>query len=601
MYGWTGTILRVNLSTGEITRQPTDIKNARLFIGARGLGAKMLMDEVDPKTDALSPKNKLIFAPGPLSGTFAPSMGRYDVITKSPLTGAIAASNSGGSFGPAVKFAGYDLIIFEGKAKAPVYLWINDDEVELRDASALWGKNVPDTTDAVRAATDEDARVACIGPGGEKLALIANIMNDMHRAAGRSGVGAVMGSKNLKAIAVVGTKPVKVAEPEAFEKAVMIARKKISEHPVGGTGLRVYGTDVLINILNQVGSLPTRNFHDGYFPTADKIGGESQAANQLVRPKGCFACIISCGRVTKVTNPKYAGEGEGPEYEPAWGLGADCGVDNLDAITKASYICNELGIDTISAATTIACAMDMYEDEVISVKDTGGIPIRFGDPDAIVELVRMIGMREGFGDQMADGSYRLAEKYGHPEYSMSVKKQEMPAYDPRGVQGIGLQYATSNRGGCHVRGYTISPEVLGVPVKVDQHATEGKAGLVMTFQNLTAALDSTGACLFTTFGIGGDELAALLSAVTGVHYTTDDFMKAGDRIWNLERQWNLKVGMTAKDDTLPKRLLKEPIKTGPSKGEISHLDKMLPEYYQVRGWTPDGVPTAEKLKELELA
>jgi aldehyde:ferredoxin oxidoreductase len=601
MYGWTGTTLRVNLSTGEITRESTDLQKAKLFIGARGLGAKVLTDEVDPKVDALGPKNKLIFAPGPLSGTFAPSMGRYDVVTKSPLTGAIAASNSGGSFGPEVKFAGYDMIIFEGKAKAPVYLWINDDVVEIRDASTLWGKTVFDTTDAIRAETDEDAKVACIGPAGEKLSLIACIMNEMHRAAGRSGVGAVMGSKNLKAIAVVGTKAVKVADPEAFEKAVLVARDKISTHPVGGTGLRLYGTDVLVNILNQVGSLPTRNFRDGHFPTADKIGGESQAANQLVRPKGCFACIISCGRVTKVTNPKYACEGEGPEYEPAWGFGADCGVDNLDAITKANYLCNALGLDAISTPTTIACAMDMFADGVITTKDTGGMDIRFGDPDVIIELTRMMGMREGFGAQLADGSYRFAEKYGHPEYSMSVKKQEMPAYDPRGVQGIGLNYATSNRGGCHVRGYTISPEVLGVPFKVEQHATEGKANIVIMFQNLTAALDSTGACLFTTFGIGGDELAALLSAVTGVPYSTEDFMQAGDRIWNLERQWNLEVGMTTNDDTLPERILKDPVKTGPSKGEVSHLDKMLPEYYQLRGWNADGIPTPEKLKALALS
>jgi aldehyde:ferredoxin oxidoreductase len=601
MYGWTGTTLRVNLSTGEITREATNLQKAKLFIGARGLGAKLLTDEVDPKVDALGPKNKLIFAPGPLSGTFAPSMGRYDVVTKSPLTGAIAASNSGGSFGPEVKFAGYDMIVFEGKSKSPVYLWINDDQVELRDASTLWGKTVPETTEAIRAETDEDAKVACIGPAGEKLSLIASIMNEMHRAAGRSGVGAVMGSKNLKAISVVGTKPVTVADPDAFEKAVIVARNKISSHPVGGTGLRLYGTDVLVNILNQVGSLPTRNFRDGYFPTADKIGGESQAANQLVRPKGCFSCIISCGRVTKVTNPKYAGEGEGPEYEPAWGYGADCGNDNLDAITKANYICNELGLDAISTPTTIACAIDMFTDGVITTKETGGMELRFGDPDLIIELTRMIGMREGIGDQLAEGSYRFAERYGHPEYSMSAKKQEMPAYDPRGVQGIGLQYATSNRGGCHVRGYTISPEVLGVPFKMEQHVTEGKANIVMVFQNLTAALDSTGACLFTTFGIGGDDLAALLSAVTGIQYSTDDFMKAGDRIWNLERQWNLKVGMTAKDDTLPKRMLKDPIKTGPSKGEVSHLDKMLPEYYQLRGWNMEGVPTPEKLKSLELA
>jgi aldehyde:ferredoxin oxidoreductase len=601
MFGWTGTILRINLTSGEIRREPTNIQDAKLFIGARGLATRLLSDEIDPTIDPLSPENKLIFAPGPLSGTFAPSMGRYDVVTKGPLNGTIAASNSGGSFGPEVKFAGYDMIVIEGAAREPVYIWIKDDLVEIRSAAALWGKNVPDTTDAVRAVTDDDAKVACIGPGGEKKVLFANIMNEMQRAAGRSGVGAVMGSKNLKAVAVVGTKPIEVADPEAFEKAVMHARNAIQSHPVGGTGLRVYGTDVLVNILNSVGSLPTRNFRDGHFPTADKIGGESLTANLLQRPKGCFSCIISCGRVTKVTNPRYAGEGEGPEYESAWGFGADCGIDNLDAITKANYICNEQGLDTITCATTIACAMDMYESGVLSLKDTGGLPLCFGDPDAIIRLTEMIAKREGIGDKLAEGSYRFAASYGHPEYSMTVKKQEMPAYDPRGVQGIGLQFATSNRGGCHVRGYTISPEVLGVPVKMDQHATDGKPGLVITFQNLTAALDSTGACLFTTFGIGGDELAALLSAVTGFEYTTDDFMKAGDRIWNLERMFNLRAGLTGADDTLPERLLHDPIKTGPSKGEVNHLDRMLPEYYQLRGWDAEGKPTADKLKDLALA
>jgi aldehyde:ferredoxin oxidoreductase len=430
---------------------------------------------------------------------------------------------------------------------------------------------------------------------------MANIMNDMHRAAGRSGVGAVMGSKNLKAVAVVGTKPVKVADPEAFEQAVLAAREKISGHPIGGKGLRLYGTDVLVNILNEIGSFPTRNFRDGYFAAADKIGGESLARDRLLRPKGCFACTISCGRVTKVTNPKYAGEGEGPEYETAWGFGADCGIDNLEAICKANYLCNELGLDTISTASTIACAMDMFADEIISVEDTGGFEIRFGDAEAMIELVRLTGLREGFGDQLADGSYRLAEKFGHPEYSMSVKRQEIPAYDPRGIQGIGLQYATSNRGGCHVRGYTISPEVLGVPYKVDQRATEGKAEIVIEFQNLSAALDATGACLFTTFGIGAEEVAALLSSVTGVKYTGADLLKAGERIWNLERQWNLAIGLTSRDDTLPSRLLNDPISSGPSKGEVSHLQEMLPEYYKLRGWDAEGIPTPAKLKELSLS
>jgi len=600
MFGWTGTFLRINLTTGEIRREATPMQDAQAFIGARGLGTKLFFDEVSPQVDPLSPENKLIFAPGPLTGTFAPSVGRYDVITRGPLTGAIAASNSGGSFGPEVKYAGYDLIVFEGKAPRPVYVWIKDEQVEIRPADGLWGKEVPETTDLVRAATDEDAKVACIGPAGEHMALIACIMNEMHRAAGRSGVGAVMGSKNLKAVAVVGSHPVTVADPQAFEQAVMKARRKIQEHPVGGTGLKAYGTDVLVNILNEVGGLPTNNFRTGYFPNANKIGGESLSANLLQRPKGCFSCIISCGRVTRVTNPKYAGEGEGPEYESAWGFGADCGIDNLDAITKANFLCNELGLDTISMATTIACAMDLYTDGYITLKDTGGIALNFGNPDVMVDLVRLTASGEGFGAQLSEGSYRLAERYGHPEYSMSVKKQEMPAYEPRAVQGIGLHYATSNRGGCHVRGYTIAPEVLGNPFKVDQHATDGKPELVKTFQDLTAALDSTGACLFTTFGIGAEELAELLSAVTGVAYSTDDFMKAGERIWNLERLFNFAAGLTGRDDTLPPRLLHNPLPTGASKGDVNHLDVMLPKYYQLRGWTADGQPGEERLRELGL-
>jgi aldehyde:ferredoxin oxidoreductase len=601
MFGWTGTVLRVNLTTGVISKEPTNLENARNYIGARGLGTKMLYDEVDPMVDPLGPDNKLIFAPGPLTGTFAPSSGRYNVVTKGPLTGAIAASSSGGSFGPELKFAGYDMLVVEGRAGKPVYLWINNDVVEIRDAVEIWGKEVPDTTDMIRSETDEDAKVACIGPAGEKLVLFAGIMNEMQRAAGRSGTGAVMGSKNLKAIAVVGNNSLQVSDPHAFEDAVMDARSKILANPVGGSGLKTYGTDILVNILNEVGALPVNNFQDGYFPTADKIGGESLSKTLLVRPKACFSCIISCGRVSKVSNPKYAGKGEGPEYESAWCFGTDCGIDYLEAVTKANFICNELGLDTITMGSTIACSMDLFSNKIITGKDTGGIPVQFGDAETMIRLIRMTASREGFGDQLAEGSYRLALRYGHPEYSMTVKKQEMSAYDPRGIQGIGLNYATSNCGAAHVRGYTISAEVLGQPVKLDQHTPEGKPALVKTFQDLTSALDSSGACLFTTFGIGAAELAALLSACTGIAYSTDDFMKTGERIWNLERLWNLKAGFTRADDTLPQRMLSDPILTGPSKGEVSHLEAMLPEYYGLRGWDKEGVPTETKLRDLNLA
>ncbi|HBB17377.1 MAG TPA: aldehyde ferredoxin oxidoreductase [Syntrophus sp. (in: bacteria)] len=600
MYGWIGTILRVNLTTGSITKEALDPELARKYIGARGLGSRILSDEIDPKIDPLSAGNKLIFATGPLSGTNAPSAGHFNVVTKGPLTGTIAASSSGGVFGPMLKYAGYDLVIFEGKAAKPVYLWINDAQAELRDATAFWGKTVPETTAAVRAVTDEEASIACIGPAGERLVLFANIMNECGRAAGRTGVGAVMGSKNLKAVAVRGTGAVRVADVKGFREAMVKARDMIKNHPVGGGGLKAYGTDVLINILNESGGLPTRNFREGVFATADKVGGESLTKKILTRPRGCFSCIISCGRATRITNPKFAGVGEGPEYETAWSLGPDCGIDDLDAVTKAHYLCNDYGMDAIAMGTTIACAMDLFESRVITTKDTDGAALRFGDAEMMVEMTRKTGAGEGFGKKLALGSYRLAESYGHPEYSMTAKKQEMPAYDPRALQGIGLNYATSNRGGCHVRGYMTAVEILGNPVKLDNLATEGKAQWTITFQDLTAALDSSGACLFVTFGIGADELVAMISQATGVPYSTEEFMKIGARIWNLERLFNLKAGLSAKDDTLPPRMLKDPLPAGPCKGQVNKLDQMLPEYYTLRGWDSAGVPTKKKLAELGL-
>ncbi|HET9596036.1 MAG TPA: aldehyde ferredoxin oxidoreductase family protein [Anaeromyxobacteraceae bacterium] len=601
MYGWSGTILRVNLTTGAVTRRPTDPEVARLFIGARGLGVKILTDEVDPKVDPLSPENELVFAPGPFSGTSAPSGGRYHVVTKSPLTGAIAGSNSGGSWGPELKYAGYDALVVEGKAEKPVYLWIKDDHVEIRDASKVWGKWVPEATDLLRAETDEEAKVACIGPAGEKLGLMAAIMNDLHRAAGRSGVGAVMGSKNLKAIVVVGTRAIRVADPKAFQAEVEKGRAQLKAHPVGGTGLPTYGTDVLINVLNEIGSLPTRNFQQGYFPTANKVGGESLADQVLVRKKGCFSCYIGCGRVSKVKGGKYKSEGEGPEYEAAWSMGPDCAIDDLEALTRSNHLCNELGLDPISVGATVACAMEMFEKGLVPREDAGGVDMRFGNPDALVELTRLIGLREGIGDALSEGSWRFAARYGHPEYSMTVKKQEMPAYDPRGVQGIGLEYATCNRGGCHVKGYTIAVEVLGCGATLDPRVTKDKPYWVKAFQDLTAAIDASGGCIFGTFGMGGENYAALLSTLTGVAYTVEDYVAAGERIWNLERLFNLKAGFTADDDVLPQRMTTDPIPAGPAKGHVSHVPDMLPEYYQLRGWDPAGVPTPERLRQLHLA
>jgi aldehyde:ferredoxin oxidoreductase len=599
MKGWIGKILRVDLTRGELKVEELDPKLGAKFIGGRGLGSKILFDEIDPKVDPFSPNNKLIMATGPLTGTSASAAGRYMVITKSPLTGTIACSNSGGHFGAELKFAGFDLIIFEGKAKEPVYLFIEDGKAEIRDAKTLWGKTTHETTDKILSETDMDARVACIGPAGEKLARYACVINDKHRAAGRSGVGAVMGSKNLKAVAVKGSGSITIANKEAFRKASLDVFKKVKANPVASTGLPTYGTTVLVNIINASGILPTRNFNEGVFEGAEKISGETIAEDILVRNRACFSCPIACGRVVKVTNPKYECFSEGPEYESDWSMGACCGIDNLDAIAKGNYLCDTLGLDPISAGVTIACGMELFEKGIISTKEVGR-SLNFGDADAMVEMIRAIGYREGFGDALAEGSYRLAEKYGHPEYSMSVKKQEFPAYDGRGVQGMGLQYATSNRGACHVRGYLISPEILGSPQKLDPFETEEKAGWVKAFQDLTAVVDSAGLCLFNTFAFGGPEILEYLKTATGIEMSLEELMKAGERIWNLEKVFNLKAGITGKDDRLPDRLVKEPMPSGPAKGKVVELGKMLPEYYELRGWDKEGVPTKEKLKELGL-
>jgi len=599
MKGWIGKVLRVDLTKRESKVEELDQKLAAKFIGGRGLGSKILFDEIGPKVDPFSPNNKLIMATGPLTGTSASAAGRYMVVTKSPLTGTIACSNSGGHFGAELKFAGFDLIIFEGKAKEPVYLYIEDGKAEIRDAKTLWGKTTHETTDQILSETDMDARVACIGPAGEKLVRFACVINDKHRAAGRSGVGAVMGSKNLKAVAVKGSGSIPVADKEAFRKASLDVLQKVKANPVTSKGLPTYGTCVLVNIINASGIFPTRNFNEGVFEGAEKISGETIVEDILVRNRACFGCPIACGRVVKVTNPKYECFSEGPEYESDWSLGGCCGIDNLDAIAKGNYLCDTLGFDPISAGVTIACAMELFEKGIVTKKEVNR-SLNFGDADAMVEMVRAIGYREGFGDVLAEGSYRLAEKYGHPEYSMSVKKQEFPAYDGRGVQGMGLQYATSNRGACHVRGYLISPEILGSPQKLDPFETEEKAGWVKAFQDLTAVVDSAGLCLFNTFAFGGPEILEYLKAATGVEMSLDELMKTGERIWNLEKIFNLKAGITGKDDRLPDRISKEPMPSGPAKGKVAQLGKMLPEYYELRGWDKESVPTKERLKDLGL-
>jgi aldehyde:ferredoxin oxidoreductase len=595
-----GKILRINLATKEIKPEELSKDLAKKYIGGRGLGTKIFSDEVDPKIDAFSPENKLIFATGALTSTIAPTGGRYMVITKSPLTGTIASSNSGGFFGHKLKSTGYDVLIFENISKKPCYLYIDDNKAELRDAGHLWGKDTHETTDILMEEVGEKtAKVSCIGPGGENLSLISGIMNDKNRAAGRSGVGAVMGSKMLKAIIVSGKHKTLIDDKEAFNAAVKQKNKILKENGITGQGLPALGTKVLDNIINSSGLYPTRNFQKAQFDGIDEVSGEALVEKgYLVKNVACYACPIACGRLVELPQGKI---GEGPEYEPGWAFGALCEINDLNAISQTNFLCNEMGIDSISVGVTLATAMELYERGYIKKEEfEKGPELKFGNSEALLYYTKKLAYKEGIGEKLALGSYRLAESYGHPEYSMTVKKMEIPAYDPRGVQGHGLGYATNNRGGCHVRAYLISPEILGAPEKLDPQELKGKPEWVKIFQDLTAVIDSSGLCLFTSFALGAPDYAELLNKATGFNYSVDEMMQAGERIWNIERQFNLKAGLTAEDDTLPKRLLEEPIPAGPNKGHVHRLGELLPDYYKLRGWTEDGIPTDEKLKELGL-
>ncbi|WP_350342895.1 aldehyde ferredoxin oxidoreductase family protein [Proteinivorax tanatarense] len=596
MYGYNGKILRVNLKEKSFKVEDLDLAMAKKYIGGRGLGTKILTDEVDPNVEPLSPENKFIVVAGPLTGTPTPTGGRYMVVTKSPLSGTVASSNSGGYWGAELKAAGYDVIIVEDKADSPVYINIDDDSIEIKDADFLWGKTVSETTKALEEIYPQKTKVLTIGPGGENLSNLAAVMNDIDRAAGRSGVGAVMGSKNLKAITVKGTGKVKIHNEAKLKEVFPKAVKKIRENGVTGEGLPTYGTAVLVNIINENGAFPTDNFQKAFFDKAEDISGETLADKYLVKKTACYRCPIACGRHCKVGDL----EAGGPEYETIWAFGADCGVSDLEAVIKANYWCNEMGIDTISVGATIAAAMELYQKDYIKDEEVDGTPLEFGNTEAVIEWTKKIGRADGLGAKMAEGSHRLAESYGAPELSMSVKKLEIPAYDPRAIQGQGLQYATSNRGGCHVRGYLISPEILGLPEKLDKFSLEGKAQWAKIFQDLTASIDSLGLCLFTSFALGPEDYADLYNAVCGTDHTAETILEAGDRIWNIEKLFNLEAGIDKKQDKLPKRLLEEPIPDGPSKGWTHKLDQLLPEYYEVRGWDEEGVPTKEKLKKLDI-
>ena len=589
MYGWAGKILDIDLSTGTIETRALDMELARMFLGGRGLGARLLWDAVGPGIDPLSPDNVLIFAAGPLTASGSQTSNRFTVSTKSPLTGTVLDANSGGWWGMQFKRTGHDVLIVRGVAERPTLIEITPAGVVLKDASHLWGQTVFETTRAL--SQDNNKRnVLCVGPAGENLSRMAAIMNDGTRSLARGGPGAVMGSKRLKAIVVEGDEKNQAQDRERFRFMLYESGKLLKANPITSQAFPEFGTAAVMNVVNEIGALPTRNFQQSVFEEAELISGEQMSDTILVRNQACWACPIACTRLTRTSQS----EGEGPEYETTWAFGAQCGISDLERIAEANYLCNDLGLDTISTGSTIACAMELAERGLIHSD------LRFGRIDLLHETIGDIAYRRGLGDEMAEGSYRFAEAHGAAEYSMSAKKLELPAYDPRGMQGQGLLYATSNRGGCHMRGNMLGPEVLSLPRLIDRLAYQGKAGIVAVHQDAAALVDSLVVCKFTNIAIAEEYFARLLTAISGMQFSGDDLMKVGERVWNMERLYNLREGFTADDDTLPERLLSEPVQAGPSAGFVVNLEPMLKEYYAFRGWDRQGVPTPAKLKELGL-
>jgi len=602
--GYVGKVLQVDLSTGEVWPEELDWDLAADYVGGRGLADKMVFDIVRPGADPLGPDNVLVFATGPLTGTPAPACGRSVLASKSPLTGTIFDSNSGGLIGPELKKAGFDAIIIRGRSEEPVYLAVLSGRAELRSADHLWGRTTSETIRALkREVGDDRARVACIGPAGEKGVLLANVICEPHRAFGRGGLGAVMGSKGLKAIVVRGRGRVEVANPHAFKRVCREIKDILARNPITGDLLGRYGTGCLTTPVNKAGILPTRNFRTGFFEEAEEITGEKLVKVLKAQKRACFGCPIGCGRVLMAEGHEVGA----PEYETMWAFGAQCGISDLRAISEANELCNEYGLDTISLGNAIGFLMECYERGLITDRDTGGLRLEWGRADLLPKLVELTARREGVGALLALGVKRLSERIeGSGRFAMHVKGLELPAYDPRGAKGMGLAYATSNRGGCHLRAYMIMSELLSMPRYLDPLRTEGKARLVKRLQDIFAVLDSMVMCKFTSLALfetldyEPKWYARLLTTATGFYFDEEEFLKAGERIFNLERFFNVREGFDRRHDTLPTRLLKEPMPYGPAEGHVVELEAMLDEYYALRLWDPMGRPTDRALMRLGI-
>ena len=613
-FGFMGKILRVDLSNGNIAVEEIPKKWMRQFLGGAGLASKYLFEEVPADTDPLGPENKLIFMSGPLTGTSSASASRYSVVAKSPLTGIWGHGNSGGSFGPAIKRAGYDGFIIEGKANKPVYLSIIEGEAHLESAEEIWGQTVPQTENFLAEALGRKVTIACIGPGGENLVKYAAIMNNKDRAVGRTGMGAVMGSKNLKAIVCAGKHRFEIAEPEQFRRT---AKRQIDllDESMLKVGFEAFGTNMVADMVNARGGYPTLNWQKGVFDDIEAVNGMALNETVLERGVSCFACPIACGRGTKIKTGKWAGRsGEGPEYETTNMLGASCGVSDINAITMANYLCNELGLDTISTGSTIAFALECFDKGIITKEMTNGLEFKFGDSDLVIDLVKKIACRDGIGDLLAEGSRIVAQKLGKgsDHFAMNVKGMELPAYDPRAAKICGLAYVTANRGGDHITAFVEGPTFVDSPflvvddskIKDPFVADPEETKIVMDLENALTAFDAIGACKFMGLLLPASDYVELINYALGWDMDVDEFRQAGERIYNLIRLYNQKAGMDRSHDTLPPRLMKDPMPDGPAEGMVideQTLERMKDAYYGFRNWdVSTGNPTPSKLEELGL-
>lgn len=575
-FGWTGQGLEVDLTATAWRKVALPEEVYRRCLGGRGLAVNLIAQEMDAAGDPLSPQAPLLFAAGPLVGTRTPTSGRHAVAAKSPLTGTIFDANSGGRFGAELKRAGFDYILLRGRAASPVALTIRDGEIKIESAAALWGLNTSETLAHFKAFSS----ACCVGRAAENGVLYAGILNDGHSLAGRGGLGTVMAGKNLKAIAVSGSGKVAVADAARFKESLQEISRLIIASPVASQGLSVYGTPALVNLINYMRIMPTANFRDSIFREAEGLSGETIADNYAIQRVPCRACPIGCKHAEQHSRAPL------PEYETIAMLGPDLENASLETVITANRLCNEYGLDTITLGATLACYSELEGRKL--------------DREELLSLIRQIGEGEGIGKELGQGSRVFAAKRGRAEASMTVKGLEIPGYDPRGALGMALGYATSNRGGCHLRAYMIGPEIFGKPKLIDRLSWSGKANLVALFQNFFAAVDSLVVCKFVTFSVGEEELADALSAVTGVAFSTEDLLKAGERCWNAERLFNLAAGFDTKDDKLPERFFREATPAGLKPLAKAQFQQVLQDYYSVRGWDQQGRPTPDKLADLGL-